>query len=125
MSGITRRGFLGRTAALAAPLVVSSKAFGANDKIVMGFVGVGSRGHGDMGGFLGSGMVQAVAVCDVFKPYCERAKATVDKRHGNADCVTTVDFRDVTRRDDIDAVFCATPDHWHAIVTIDAMRHGK
>jgi predicted dehydrogenase len=106
-------------------LVVSSRAFGANDKIAMGFVGVGSRGHGDMGGFLGSGRVQAVAVCDVFDPYLARAKTSVDKRQGNADCVAAVDFREVTRRDDTDAVFCGTPDHWHAPITIDAMTHGK
>ena len=114
-----------RTATLAAPLFDGSRAFGANDKIAMGFVGVGSRGHGDMRGFLGSGTVQGIAVCDVFEPYLARAKHSVDGRNGNTDCATAIDFREVTRRDDIDAVFCATPDHWHAIITIDAMRNGK
>ena len=124
---ITRRGFLGRVAAAtaAAPLVVRSKAFGANDRIVMGFVGMGGQGRGDMGGFLGFKEVQAVAVCDVYAPFREQAKSMVDGRYNNHDCAAVGDFREITTRPDIDAVFCATPDHWHALITVDALRNGK
>jgi hypothetical protein len=55
----------------------------------------------------------------------EAAKTQVDQRYGNQDCKTYNDFREITRRPDIDAILCATPDHWHALVSIDAMRNGK
>ncbi|MHC4543944.1 MAG: twin-arginine translocation signal domain-containing protein [Planctomycetota bacterium] len=63
---ITRRDFLqkGAAAALAAPLFINSRVFGANDRIVMGCVGMGGQGRGDMGGFMGFGDVRVVAVCD-------------------------------------------------------------
>ena len=124
---IPRRAFLRRAAAatMAAPLVVSARAFGASDKIVMGCVGMGGQGTGDMGGFLGFPQVRVVAVCDVVGRHRDRAKDRVDKRYGNNDCKTCVDFREITSRDDIDAILIGTPDHWHALIGIDAMEHGK
>ena len=123
---ITRRGFLKTAvAAGAAPLLVSSEAFGANDRIVMGCIGMGGQGRGDMGGFLGHKGVQVVAVCDVVGGHREKAKSMVDGRYGNKDCKSVNDFRQITRRDDIDAVLIGTPDHWHAIISIDAMKNGK
>ena len=99
--------------------------FGANGKISMGCIGMGGQGRGDMGGFLGFEEVQVVAVCDVADEHCLMAKTQVDARYGNKDCTMTRDFRDITRNDSIDAVLIATPDHWHAIIAIDAMCHGK
>ena len=124
---ITRRGFLKQAtaAALAAPLVINSRAFGANDRIAMGCIGMGGQGRGDMGGFLGFKEVQVRAVCDVVYEHSKMAKATVDQRYGNADCLACNDFREITERDDIDAVLIGTPDHWHAIIAIEAMKHGK
>jgi len=134
LSGIrrTRREFL-RTAAaaVAAPYVLTSTALGAagrlpaSERIVMGTIGVGGRGTDDMNGFLRSPEVQMVAVCDVFEGRRQRAKGTVDKRYGSADCTAYNDFRDLVTRPDIDAVCIGTPDHWHAIPTIWACRHGK
>ena len=46
-------------------------------------------------------------------------------KYGNTDCKVYNDFREIMVRDDIDAVHCATPDHWHAIVVIEACRNGK
>ena len=123
---ITRRGFLGKAAAAAAaPLFVHSKVFGANDRIVMGCIGMGGQGRGDMGGFLGRQEVQVVAVCDVVEKHRAMAKASVDGRYRNSDCKACVDFREITGRDDIDAVLIATPDHWHALIAVDAMKNGK
>ena len=64
---LTRRAFLARTAAAlaTAPLVLPARGFGANERIVMGCIGLGGQGRGDMGGFLGFQEVQVVAVCDV------------------------------------------------------------
>jgi len=125
--GISRRKFIGEAVAttLAAPLVISSRAFGANDRIVTGCVGMGGRGTGDMGGFLGAREVRVVAVCDVIAAHRYRAKKIVDQRYRNQDCAAYNDFRDLVTRPDIDAVLIATPDHWHAIVGVEAMKNGK
>ena len=134
-NGMTRRQFLKGTATSAAaaafPLVIPSSALGDRDRpapserIAMGFVGLGGQGTGDMGGFLGFKQVQGVAVCDVDKNSRERARGIVDKRNADQGCKAYPDFRELVSRPDIDVVFCATPDHWHAIVTIEAMRNGK
>jgi len=123
---VTRRGFMKTAAAAAAvPMFVNSKAFGANDRITMGCIGMGGRGTGDMGGFLGFSNVQVVAVCDVVAAHCKRAKDKVDARYKSKDCKEYVDFREITGRDDIEAVTVTTPDHWHAGISIEAMKNGK
>ena len=132
---LSRRALLKRAAVTGAgvglPLIVRASALGADggvaasDRITMGAIGVGGRGTGVMGGFLGSGQVRVLAVCDVYKPHRDRAKGIVDGRYGGKDCAACVDFREITRRDDIDMVLIATPDHWHALTAIDACEHGK
>lgn len=124
---ITRRDFLqkGAAAALAAPLFINSKVFGANDRIVMGCVGMGGQGSGDMRGFMGFGDVRVVAVCDVVEGHRNQARNQVNGKYGNKDCKAYKDFRDVVARDDIDVIFIGTPDHWHAIISIAAMKNGK
>jgi len=128
----TRRDFL-KTAgtAMAAPYVITSTALGnddrppASDRIVMGGIGIGNMGRGDMGAFRSRGDVQYVAVCDVRKNFRDAAKAKTDEHYGNQDCQAYNDFRELLARDDIDAVHVATPDHWHAAIVIEACRHGK
>ena len=124
---MTRRDFLrkGAAAALAAPLVIHSRAFGANDRITMGAIGMGGRGREDLGAFLGFREVHVLAVCDVVATARNAAKAMVDRRYDNRDCMSYGDFREITSRDDIEAVLIGTPDHWHAIVAVEAMTHGK
>lgn len=125
--GTTRRGFLRKCAAAAAglPVFVNARAFGANERIVMGCVGMGGQGRGDMGGFMGFGEVQVVAVCDVVESHRQQAQDQVNRRYGNKDCKAYNDFRDVVAREDIDTIFIGTPDHWHAIISIEAMKNGK
>ena len=124
---LTRRGFLtgAAAAALAAPYFVPNRAFGANDRFAMGSIGVGGRGRGDTNTFTGFKELRVIAVCDVDANHAKTAKATIDQRYRNRDCKTARDFREITRRDDIDAVFIGTPDHWHAVIACDALRHGK
>ena len=128
----TRREFLKAAAvATAAPYMITSAALGAegrppaNDRIVMGAVGIGGRGNGDMRGFMNSAQVQMVAACDVVLRKREGAKAAIDQKNGNTDCIAYNDFREMMIRPDIDAVSVTTPDHWHGLITIDACRHGK
>jgi predicted dehydrogenase len=123
----TRRNFLRKCAAAAigVPMYVNSRAFGANDRIVMGCIGMGGQGRGDMNGFMGFRDVRVVAVCDVVDEHLNQSKNMVDRRYGNQDCKAYKDFRDVVARDDIDVIFIGTPDHWHAIISIAAMKCGK
>jgi predicted dehydrogenase len=136
-SRLTRREFLKGMGA-AAPCIITASALGGeerpapSDRITMGFVGVGGQGTGDMGGFMGFPEVQVVAVCDVDPGHRQRAKQMVERRYAKEKasgaykgCDEYNDFRELCARPDIDAVFCATPDHWHALVTCEAMRNGK
>jgi predicted dehydrogenase len=98
----------------------------------MGFVGVGGQGTIDMQGFMQFPEVQNVAVCDVDRRRRERAKeiaaAHYAKQKGGGTpkgCEEHVDFRELCARADIDAVFCATPEHLHGPVSCEAMRNGK
>ncbi len=131
--GANRRQFL-KTAGAAAvglPLIITSSALGsadrpaASDRIVMGGIGIGNMGRGDQGAFLGRSDVQYVAMCDVRQANREESKARIDDRYQNKDCQTYNDFRDLLARPDIDAVHVATPDHWHALIVIEACRRGK
>ena len=83
-------------------------------------------GSGDQGAFLGRDDVQYVAVCDVARgPSATPPAIGPTASTSNQDCKAYDDFRELLARTDIDAVHCATPDHWHAIMVIEACRHGK
>jgi hypothetical protein len=122
-----RRNFLARSsgAAIAAPMIVKSSVFGANDRINLAGIGMGNQGRGDLGAAIGFKEIQCVAVCDVVRKHAEEAKAKVDARNKSNDCKIYSDFREVIARDDIDAVLIGTPDHWHALIAIAAMQSGK
>ena len=132
---VSRRDFLRRAgaagAAFVAPTIIPASALGAagrppaSDRIVMGAIGVGGQGTGDMRGLMRFGQVQMVAVCDVRKNQRQGAKRHVDGRYKNKDCKTYGDFRELLARDDIDAVNIGTPDHWHALIVIHACKQGK
>jgi len=137
-SQVSRRGLLhGAAAVVAAPYVITSSALGAGDRppaserIVMGCIGTGGMGTGDMNGFLGDPRVQVVAVCDVDAERRDRAKGKVEARYskdkpgGYKGCDTYNDFRELLARDDIDATTNATPDHWHALIVCAAAEAGK
>jgi hypothetical protein len=69
--------------------------------------------------------VRYSAVCDVRKERRDAARAHVEEKQGRGTCSAHNDFREVIARDDVDAVYIATPDHWHAIITIAAAKAGK
>jgi predicted dehydrogenase len=105
--------------------VLPRHAWGANNRIVMAGIGMGGQGRGDLGAFLSFKEVQVVAVCDVVADHRAQAKQMVDRTYANNDCQSYSDFQEVLARPDIDAVLIATPDHWHAIISIAAMKQGK
>ncbi len=123
-SRITRRSFVkGVAAAVAGPYVISSTALGRADKpaagerIVMGQIGCGNRGRAVMKG-LAAGNAQLVAACDCYRDRREQTAAQYQAK-------AYADFRELLARDDLDAVLVAVPEHWHAVIFVEACRHGK
>ena len=128
----TRRSFLKTTlAASLAPNILPSGLFGADapsKKITVGCIGVGGHGTGhNLRAYLKQADARVVMVCDVDFKRMERAKRMVDSfyRDSSKGCATTKDFREVLARPDIDAVMISTPDHWHTLMSVLALRSGK
>ena len=144
----SRRKFLrnttGAATAVAAPMIVPSYVVGQGDKpapsnrVTMGYIGIGNRGFGVMGALAKNENVQGLAVCDAHEKHFGRnkfdqgraygrvgGKQEIDKINENSDCKMYADFRELCARDDIDAVLVATPDHWHGLITLEALRSGK
>lgn len=118
--------------AAAAPMIIPSRVWSGQDRpserIQLGFIGIGKQGSGLLRGFLNAPGTQVLAVCDVDRNKLARAAQRTNDFYAEKmgatykACQTTVDFRDVIARDDIDAVVIGTPDHWHAIPSILAAR---
>ena len=92
----------------------------AQDRIQIGLIGAGGQGMGDARTALSVPGVELVAVADVYQGRLDRSSEI-----WGAGLFTTRDYREVLARSDVDAVIIATPDHWHARMSIDAMRAGK
>ena len=69
--------------------------------------------------------VRIVAVCDCDKTRAEAGADQVNKIYGDKNCKAVLDFLEIIRDPEIDAVCIATPDHWHAYMCVEAMKHGK
>ena len=128
MKHLSRRTFLQAAAStLALPMIVSPRALGLSgsvapsNRIAMGFIGCGGRMGGDMRAFLQNKDVQPLAVCDVVRDRREtvRQQLKLEPQAGYND------FRELVARPDIDAVAIASPDHWHVLHSIHAMKAGK
>jgi predicted dehydrogenase len=124
---LTRRDFLRRGIAAGALLSLPASLYrnalyaadSPNEKIRIGFIGVGGQGNANLGGL----MKHAVAVCDVDAVHLADTKGKVEKANGK--CEAYSDYRKLLANKDIDAVLIATPDHWHTLVSLDAMLAGK
>ena len=133
---LTRRNFLKQTTGLAltaavCPVIAPSAALGRagkvapSDRIVVGCIGQGPQGQGVMGNFLNKKDAQVVAVCDVMPSHLEQSRTKVNQKYGNQDCQTYTEFQEIVARKDIDAFLIATPDHWHVLTALAAVRAGK
>lgn len=135
---LTRRQFLKNTAALTAfPYIIASSSRGADgqtapsNRINLGFIGVGGQGSGHLNNTHRDD-IQTMAVCDVDANHRESAKNRINQIYSEKKtsgaykgCDAYGDFRELLARDDIDAVLIAAPDHWHALISILAMKAGK
>ena len=133
-----RRQFLKSTsiATASAPLLWSSAwaapgQKGPNDRIILGFIGMGTQGRGLLQGFLNHSDTQVVAVCDVDTTRREHHRKIVEEHYSIKQdtefkgCTEYKEFADMIARPDIDAVVIAVPDHWHAFIAIAACNAGK
>jgi predicted dehydrogenase len=121
MKKITRRTF-GQSTALAGvgTALSASRVAGANERIRLGFVGLGNRGDQVLDAFLEHKDCEVVAVCDIYQPYLDFAAKKIG---GNPQQFR--DYRRLLERNDVDAVVISTPDHWHALQTIHACQANK
>ena len=121
---VNRRSFVktamgvGAALGVARPLAAAAQArvIGANDKINIGVIGVGTRGMGLLRQLVrmreAGANIEIVAVCDVYEKRKRQAQE-ISKAE-----FATLDYRELLDRKDVDAVLIATPDHWHAKMEI-------
>jgi len=136
---LSRRDFLRESASasiatIGFPYILPSLVIGQaapSNRITLGFIGMGKQSQHLIRSFLNSPGTQTLAVCDVDKLKLKRAQDTVQEHYSKPNstpykgCAAYGDFRELLARDDIDAVVIATPDHWHAIIVIQAAQAGK
>ncbi len=136
------------TASFAFPTLIPSSALGLSgtvapsNRVTLGVIGTGNQGFNDIKSFLGDERVQIVAVCDVNRESPgywegkiggrEPARRLIEERYGKhrpsgnyRGCGAIHDYRELLGRADIDAVEVCTPDHWHALMVLDACKAKK
>ncbi len=124
-STLSRRRFLQHSSTLAiAATIVPRTAFGANDRIHVGCVGIGGKGTSDVSGVAGAGGI-IVALCDVDEN--RRGKKGKGAREAHPDARFYRDYRVMLEKEEkrLDAVTVSTPDHTHCHASVLAMRMGK
>src|SRR5437879_3023787 len=117
----TRRQFTKTVAVAGATAALSNlRVLGANERIRLGFIGLGNRGDQVLDAFLKHADAQVVAICDLYQPYLDFAAKKI-----GGEPKQFKDYRKLLETRDIDAVVICTPDHWHALQTIHACEAGK
>jgi predicted dehydrogenase len=121
---VNRRNFLKSAALAAGPAVISAR--GANSKINIGWIGVGTRGNAAIEWLhtAAPNDVQITAVCDTYQGYITRALDRVQNVWGNKPA-TYVDYKQLLADKSVDAVYIMTPEHLHHEMAIAALRAGK
>ena len=133
-SVMKRRDFIQRSAALAAGSSVISMmpgAFaaspsipGANDRILVGAIGVNGMGMSDLRSFLKNEGVECIAMCDVDRNVLEKRASETEELQGKAPKLYG-DYRKLLENKDLDMVIIGTPDHWHCLPMVEACQAGK
>ncbi|HAO50421.1 MAG TPA: oxidoreductase [Runella sp.] len=141
---VSRREFVGKAASVLAGFTIvprfvlggtrpdGTKYIAPSDVISLGFIGTGKQGRGLTTSFLNTNEARIVALSEVYKAKAQltldRIKAHYEKNTqlgAYSDIPVYVDFRELLARKDIDAVVIATPDHWHAAMSVKAAEAGK
>ncbi len=135
-NNLPRRKFIkrisvGLAGTIGVPTILTSCAKGANDRILVASIGVGSMGSTVLKSWLMPvNSAYNVATCDPFLKRRDEAASYVNQTYREQglaapECKSYLDFEEILERNDIDAVNIVTPDHWHVPVAIKAARVGK
>src|ERR1044071_2814346 len=121
---LNRRSFLKSAALAAGPAIISAR--GANEKINIGWIGVGTRGYAGLDWLhtAAANDVQITNICDTYQGYIARALDRMQTVWGTKP-KTHVDYKELLADKSIDAVYIMTPEHLHHDMTIAALRAGK
>lgn len=111
---------LARGAVAAMTAASYQRILGANDRVRLGFIGVGNRGSNLLRMTQEFADQRIAAVCDVYDPLLDKASEAAGTNPAQYK-----DYRKLLESGDVDAVVIATPDHWHALQTIHACQAGK
>jgi len=139
---MNRRVFLQRgglaAGLLSSPLWLSAMGRSAeggispSDRVTVGLIGRGLMGSGHLRRLAGDPAFQVIGVCDVDRTRREAGRDLVNELYaaqrpgaGYRGCEAYNDYRELLAREDLDAVLIATPDHWHALLSVDAVKAGK
>jgi predicted dehydrogenase len=126
---INRRNFIRNTTLAALGMSILPNTFAKkvapSDKLRVAHIGLGGMGNSHMNWFAALPEVDVVALADVDSLHLSETLASLQKKQPDTKAKTYADFRHILDRNDIDAITCATPDHWHAQVAILAMQAGK
>jgi predicted dehydrogenase len=130
MNTTERREFLKTAGAALTTQIFTGQIKGANDRVTAAFIGMGRQGKGNLGVAMKQPNLEVVAVCDVYQPHLEEAVAITargpDNKPGSRTPARAVpDFREILADKTIDVVCIASPDHWHAYMTVEACKNGK
>lgn len=123
----TRRNFL-KTSAVAAAIapLAPQRVLGANDRVNVGWIGVGTRGSAGLGWLhqAAPNESQITAICDTYQGYIARAKDIMKTVWGTTP-TTYENYHDLLADKNVDAVFIMTPEHLHHDMAIAALKAGK
>ncbi len=117
---MNRRTFAKSAGVATAAALSARRVMGANDRVRVGFIGLGNRGDQVLSAFLEHKDCEVAAVCDIYEPYVEFAAKKI-----GGDPKRYKDYRELLANKDLDAVVIVTPDHWHALQCVEACAAGK
>ncbi len=120
MSRMTRRDFTATAGGATATALSASRVLGANDRVRVGFVGLGNRGDQVLDALLQHTDCEVAPICDIYRPYLDFAAKKIG---GNPKVYK--DYEQLLANNELDAVVIATPDHWHALMCAAACAAGK
>jgi predicted dehydrogenase len=120
---ISRRDVLATAGAAFTTQLFTGNVKGANDRVAVGYIGLGAMGSGNLGYGMQVPEIVPAALCDVYQPALEKNEAAAKKKGFQPKLVK--DFREVLADKSLDAVCISTPDHWHAYMTVEACKAGK
>ncbi|MCL4783717.1 MAG: Gfo/Idh/MocA family oxidoreductase, partial [Bryobacterales bacterium] len=109
-------------AAIAASALSYGRILGANDRVAMGYIGLGNRGDQVHDAFLEHGDNATVAICDLRDDYMDLA---AKKSASRGAAKRYHDYRKLLEDKNVDAVAICTPDQWHAVMFVAACKAGK